>query len=207
MDLEAEERRGRWTAAGAILALAAIAAACFLPTVSFGRGDAVLPWDAAHESAEMALVVLPPFLLAGALALTTAAGMLRPGGPHPALAWSWIVLLSAATLAMLSGVIWSFYGGWRDPDGNWAALGAALLAALFLAKATGQRGWRRWMRIVAAYAALVSVFFLPFAIQVAASGFGPWVGTGGYLVAGGVVLLFAAVLVGTWPGRSPRVIR
>src|SRR4051794_39916060 len=123
MDIEREEQRGRWTAALATLSLAAIAAAFFLPVVRVGSGQVVvLPWDAARESVTMAAVVMPPFLLAAALALATLTGIFQRRGPHPSLAWIWIVVLAIAVIAVISGVIWSFFGSWTDPSGNWAAL-------------------------------------------------------------------------------------
>src|SRR5512140_73320 len=140
MDIEREELRGRWTAALAALSLAAIAVACFLPTVRVGAGEAAVPWDAARQSAEMALLILPPFLLAGALALATAAGMLGRGGPHPVLAWIWIVLLAAGATPPATGRPWArpcwrrcF---WPRPPGS-AAGGAGCASS---------RPTRRWGR-------------------------------------------------------------
>jgi len=184
------EPRARRASLLAMAPLAALAAAFVLPTWS-ARDGLVRPpaaWLSFHPA--LALVTLAPALVALLLLAGAWLGRARPeAAPPPRLAWvSFGLLVLATILTAAAGLAGALSGPDAEPR---AALVACGLSAILLARAPWSPPWQRYLRLLAAFAALLGAL-APIALAAA-------FGTSAYLLAAGVLGLLALAAWGLWP--------
>lgn len=175
----------------AITPLAALALGFFLPTLrACGVMRRPVTYLAEHPSATGWLV--PPYLASALLAATAVLLFARasaPGRRAMTLAWAAIGLSFVGTSAALVGWLSETHASFKLIA--WSTT-AVCVALVILQRALRVEGWSRWVRLLAAHAALTAGNTIWIMIATA-MGDGAWsaIGPGGHLFVWGSVALAA----------------
>lgn len=197
--------RGRFAGNAAIVPLAVIFAAFFLPSVK-GCDSDVIPVEEATKSGLTFLWIAPSYLAAGALVLPLLAAAVARRTPHrlgrqmaEAILGLQIACGALFSLAVALGITLE-----RTNDSGALAVAAGMLAPpiaglLLVVRGHTRRGWRRWSFFLAGYA----VLSLPIGALLAAEGKRMRVGGWLYVIAYAAIIVLAIIAI--WPPRkAPR---